>query len=375
MAAPGHTTVSVQTEVASGVLHVNAEVELDEFTLRVTLDVEPGRVVAVVGPNGAGKTTLLRAIAGLTPVTSGTVRLADTMYDDSVTDTYLPVEQRPVSFVFQDYRLFPHLSVVDNVAFGLHSRGVKRAESRDVVQHWMRRLELTELVDRRPRQLSAGQAQRVALARALASSPRVLLLDEPLAALDARTRLDVRGELRRHLTEFPGVCLLVTHDPLEALMLADDLVVLENGTITQQGPPADVARRPATDYVASLVGLNLYRGVVTSDNAVVLDTGSAVSANTSALRGEVLVAFRPSAVAVYMQPPLHGSPRNTWNGVVTNAELLTDRVRLHVAGEISAYVDVTPAAVADLRIAAGSEVWLTVKSTEIDVYPAPTAIG
>jgi len=364
MASPEHATVTAT-------LHVDAQAKLDDFNLDVALHVEPGRVVGVVGPNGAGKTTLLRTIAGLTPVSGGSIRLGDTVLDDVATDTFLPVEQRPVSLVFQDYRLFPHLSVLDNVAFPLRSRGTNRAAARDTAQHWLDRLDLTALAARKPPQLSGGQAQRVALARALAADPQVLLLDEPLAALDAQTRLDVRTELRGHLADFAGVCLLVTHDPLEALILADDLVVLETGKVTQRGTPADVARRPATAYVASLVGLNLYSGAVTGDDIVTLDGGGALSAPTHGHSGGVLVAFRPSAVAVYLDRPAHGSPRNAWPAAVRNIELLSDRVRLQVDGAISALVDITPAAVADLRLTLGAEVWVTVKSTEIDVYPAP----
>ena len=352
-------------------LHVQAEARLDDFRLQVAVDVKPGAVVCVVGPNGAGKSTLLRVIAGLTPVTTGTVRLGDRVFDDATAETFLPAEQRPVSLVFQDYRLFPHLSVLDNVAFALRSQGASKSAAREAARPWMERLDLSTLADRKPHQLSGGQAQRVALARALAAAPDVLLLDEPLAALDAQTRIDVRGELRRHLDEYTGVCLVVTHDPLEALVLADELLVLEDGRITQQGTPAEVARRPATDYVARLVGLNLYKGTVTGDNTVTLDSGAMLTAPTRGHDGSVLVAFRPSAVGVYLDAPQHGSPRNTWTGVVSSIELLTDRVRLQVTGQITAYVDVTPAAVAELRIAHGDEVSLTVKSTEIDVYPSP----
>ena len=374
MAASEHPAVTAVTAVTP-TLQVAAQAELDEFTLDVALDVPPGRVVGVVGPNGAGKTTLLRIVAGLIPASGGSIRLGDVTLDDVAADTFVPVEQRPVSLVFQDYRLFPHLSVTDNVAFGLRSRGAKRTTARDAAADWLRRLDLADLADRKPPQLSGGQAQRVALARALAADPQVLLLDEPLAALDAQTRLDVRGALRSHLADFPGVCLLVTHDPLEALILADDLVVLENGKVTQRGTPADVARRPATAYVASLVGLNHYPGEVAGTDLVTLDNGSTLSAPTAGHVGGVLVAFRPSAVAVYLDRPAHGSPRNAWTGTVDSIELLTDRVRLHVSGQLEVYVDVTPAAVADLRLAPGTVVWLTVKSTEIDVYPSPHAVN
>jgi molybdate transport system ATP-binding protein len=358
--------------VTPSALHVAATARRGDFTLTLDLDVAPGDVVGVVGPNGSGKTTLLRVIAGLTPVSGGCVRLGSDVLDDADTDGFVPAEQRPVSFVFQDYRLFPHLSVVDNVAFGLRSRGVKRAASRTSVRDLLARLDLTDLADRRPGALSGGQAQRVALARALAAAPQVLLLDEPLSALDAQTRLDVRAGLRRHLVEFTGVCLFVTHDPLEALILADRLVVLEAGGVTQQGAPADVARRPASPYVASLVGLNLYRGRSDGAGHVTLDGGEGVVVPDHSPAGPVLLTVRPAAIAIYLEQPHHGSPRNIWPGVISSIELLTDRVRVHVDGRPGAFVDVSPAAVAELRLQPGSAVWLAVKSSEIDVYPQGT---
>jgi molybdate transport system ATP-binding protein len=350
-------------------LYLDADVRVGDFALAVAAGVPAGQVLGVVGPNGAGKTTLLRAIAGLTALSGGTIRLDDRVLDNAGADIFVPTEERPVGFVFQDYRLFPHLSVLDNVAFALRSRGLRRSAARGEARAWLIRFDLMGLADRRPRQLSGGQAQRVALARALVAEPRVLLLDEPLAALDAQSRLDVRSELRQHLADFAGVCLLVTHDPLEALILADQMLVLEEGRVTQRGPTADVAARPATPYVASLVGLNFYRGRVTGADTIWLDSGASLSAPVHHLTGAVMATFRPSAAAVYLDRPAAGSPRNTWPAVVTSAELLNDRVRLRVAGMITAYVDVTAAAVAELRLAPGAEVWISLKSTEIDVYP------
>jgi molybdate transport system ATP-binding protein len=350
-------------------LHLDVEVRAGDFSLEITADVEAGQVLGVVGPNGAGKTTLLRAIAGLTAVSRGRIRLGERVLDDVAADVFVPTEHRPVGFVFQDYRLFPHLSVTDNVGFALRTRGARRADAREQTRTWLQRFDIAHLADRRPHQLSGGQAQRVALARALVASPEVLLLDEPLAALDARTRLDVRGELRQHLADFAGVCLLVTHDPLEALILADRMLVLEDGKVSQRGTTAEVAARPATPYVASLVGLNLYRGSVTGTDTVRLDNGATLTAPLHGVTGAVLLTFRPSAAAVYLERPGTGSPRNTWPAVVTNAEMLNDRVRLRVGGMIDAYVDVTAAAVAELRLAPGADVWISVKSTEIDVYP------
>ncbi|MBO0775809.1 MAG: ABC transporter ATP-binding protein, partial [Actinobacteria bacterium] len=229
------------------------------------------------------------------------------------------------------------------------------------------RLGLAELASRKPGALSGGQAQRVALGRALAGRPLLLLLDEPLSALDARTRLDVQAELRRHLEDFAGPCLLVTHDPLEALVLADRLLVLEDGRIVQEGTPAQVARRPATEYVARLVGLNLYAGRV-NGAAVELAAGGSFVVPDHGEHGDVLVSVRPSAVVVSSQPPGASSARNTWPGRVAGLTLLADRVRLDVEGCPPALVDVTPAAVADLQLGPGSPVWLAVKATDLEVY-------
>ena len=348
-------------------LVVDAEVTRGGFTLRAALTAAPGEVLAVLGPNGAGKTTLLGAVAGLAPVSTGRIVLGDAALDDADSGVFVEAANRPVGFVFQDYRLFPHLSVRDNVAFSPRARGLGRGASRAAADTWLERLGIGDLARRRPADLSGGQAQRVALARALAGDPALLLLDEPLSALDARTRLDVQTELKRHLAEFAGPCLLVTHDPLEALVLADRLLVLEHGLVVQQGTPSEVARRPATEYVARLVGLNLYAGM--ADGAhVTLEGGGSFVVPDHDERGEVLVALRPSSVVVSAHQPDHSSVRNTWPATIAGLTLLTDRVRLDVVGEPSALVDVTPAAVADLGLAAGQRVWLSAKATELEVY-------
>lgn len=349
-------------------LTVSAEVSRGDFTLAVSLDAAPGQVVGILGPNGAGKSTLLSAVAGLTPVSAGRITLAGQVMDDANTGAFVETAGRPVGYVFQNYRLFPHLTVADNVAFSPRARGTGRHAAQSAASHWLSRLGLTDLADRKPAQLSGGQAQRVALARALAGQPRLLLLDEPLSALDAGTRLDVQAELKRHLAEFAGPSLLVTHDPLEALVLADRLLVFEQGRIVQEGTPAEVARQPATEYVAKLVGLNLYAG--RADGATVaLDDGGAFVIPDRGQHGDVLVAVRPSAIVVSSQQPVAGSARNIWPARVVGLTLLADRVRLDADGRPRALVDVTPAAVAELSLATGTEVWLSVKATDLEVYP------
>ena len=356
------------THAGSGGLVVDAEVRRGSFTLAVSLTAAPGRVLGLLGPNGAGKSTLLGAVAGLTPISAGQIVLAGQVMDDADTGTFVEPAQRPVGFVFQNYRLFPHLTVAENVAFSPRARGQGRRAARSAASHWLDRLGLAGLAGRKPGQLSGGQAQRVALARALAGQPELLLLDEPLSALDAGTRLDVQAELKRHLADFAGPCLLVTHDPLEALVLADRLLVLEGGRIVQEGTPAQIARQPATDYVAKLVGLNLYAGRADGSQVTLSAGGSFVIAGQDQ-HGDVLVAVRPSAIVVSTQSPQPSSARNTWPAKITGLTLLADRVRLDLDGQPPALADVTPAAVAELSLHPGSQVWLTVKATELEVYP------
>jgi molybdate transport system ATP-binding protein len=351
---------------ADGLL-VDAGISRGGFGMRLRIAVRPGRILAVLGPNGAGKSTLLRAVAGLTPISSGQISLSGQVLDDAASGTFVEPAQRPIGMVFQDYRLFPHLRVVDNIAFAARAAGQDRTSSRRLAGEWMDRLALAELATRRPAELSGGQAQRVALARALARQPALLLLDEPLSALDARTRLEVQSELRTHLSDFAGPCLLVTHDALEALVLADELVVIEAGAVVQQGPPAQVARRPVTDYVARLVGLNLLAGHQT-DGSVTLNGGGRFVVSGPVPSGEVLVAVRPSAIVVSTDPPSGTSMRNTWSGVVRGLTQLAERVRLDVDGQPSVAADVTAAAVAELSLAPGTAVWLSVKATDLEVY-------
>jgi molybdate transport system ATP-binding protein len=355
------------TDDGSDGLAVDAEVRRGGFVLSAAFTAAPGQVLGILGPNGAGKSTLLHALAGLIPVSAGRIALAGQVLDDAGTGAFAEAAGRPVGFVFQDYRLFPYLSVLDNVAFSPRARGLSKAAARAEARHWLGRLGLSDLAGRKPSALSGGQAQRVALARALAGQPRLLLLDEPLSALDARTRLDVQTELRHHLGDFAGPCLLVTHDPLEALVLADRLLVLEDGRIVQEGTPAQAARRPATEYVAKLVGLNLYSGRANGP-AVDLTAGGSFIVPDHGQHGDVLVAVRPSAVVVSSQPPGASSARNTWPAQIVGLTLLADRVRLDAEGQPSALVDVTPAAVADLSLSPGSQVWLTVKATDLEVY-------
>ncbi len=248
----------------------------------------------------------------------------------------------------------------------MRARGTPRREARERAQAWLDRVGLAEHAALRPGALSGGQAQRVALARALATDPGLLLLDEPLAALDAATRLEVRTDLARHLAGYPGTTVLVTHDPVDAMVLADRLLVLEDGRAVQSGTPQEVARAPRTQYVARLVGLNLYRGHA-SGTSVRLDGGATLATSTP-LDGPVLVTFRPSAVALHTDRP-QGSARNVWRGRVASLEHHGQVVRIRLDADPPVLADVTTDAVADLGLRTGRDLWAAVKATEISAYP------
>ncbi|MGX1773359.1 ABC transporter ATP-binding protein [Nocardia brasiliensis] len=337
-----------------------------QFELDLRLSVAPGEVVALLGPNGAGKTTALRALAGLTPLTDGALRIGETVWD-APPQVFVPAERREVGVVFQDYLLFGHLSAVDNVAFGLRARGSRRAAARERAAQWLDRVGLTEQAQAKPRALSGGQAQRVALARALATDPALLLLDEPLAALDASTRLRVRADLAHHLADYPGHTVLVTHDPLDAMVLADRLIILEHGRVVQEGAPSEVARRPRSDYVANLVGLNLYRGRA-EGTTVELDAGGTLTVAEPGT-GPVHVAFPPTAVSLHPEQPT-GSQRNTWPVTIAGLEQHAHTIRVRLDGAPPVLADVTPATVADLRLQPGTRLWAAVKATETHTYPS-----
>lgn len=340
---------------------------LGTFDLDVDLDVDSESVVAVVGPNGAGKTTLLRALAGLIPIQRGRVVIGGTVMEDPDENIRVAPEARNIGVVFQEHRLFDNLNATENVAFGLRARGVPKRQARASAHKWLTHVGLPDLGGRRPKQMSGGQAQRVALARALAIEPSVLLLDEPLAAVDAAARAELRHLLREELVRYPGARLVVTHDPVEAAALAQELVVLEEGRITQQGPLVEVTARPRSPWVASMVGLNLLTG--TADNTTVRLENGAVIRTATASNGPTFVAIRPNAITLHRHPP-ESSARNLWAGQAGELHLAGDRARLRITGQVPLVAEVTPASVAELRLAEGGPIWASVKATDVDTYPA-----
>lgn len=342
---------------------LHLDVRLHARDLDVALHVADGETVALLGPNGAGKSTTLDLLCGLLEPDEGRVELDGRLLAGD--GAWVPPHERRVALLAQEPLLLPHLSARQNVAFGPRSQGVGRREASDRAQGLLDALGVGDLAGRRPAALSGGQAQRVAVARALAAEPRLLLLDEPLAALDVTAAPQVRGLLREVLTGRTAV--VVTHDPLDALALADRVVVLESGRVVESGPTRDVLARPRSEFAARVAGLDLLAGTV---HGGAVHTGDVVVEGVApepVAEGERAVAvFRPASVAVHRERP-GGSPRNAWPAVVTELEPRGDLVRVR-AGEVAA--DVTLAAVADLGLAPGDGVWLVVKASEVAIHPA-----
>jgi molybdate transport system ATP-binding protein len=334
--------------------------------LDASFEVGPGQTVALLGENGAGKSTLLSVAAGLLRPDGGRVLVDDEAVLDTASGVDLAPHRRGIALLAQDALLFPHLSVLENVAFGPRSAGVPRREAYVRARHWLAEVGAGELAQRRPNELSGGQAQRVAVARALAADPRLLLLDEPLASLDVEVAPALRQTLRRVLADRTAV--IVTHDVLDALLLADRIVVLENGRVVEDGDTRAVLTRPRSRFAARLAGVNLLPGVWTGDHVVLDEGGGAlygIAAEPLPEPGDRVVAtFRPHAVAVYRDLP-RGSPRNSFGVRIDELEPLGDLVRLRTE-QLSA--DVTLQAVADLDLTPGTWATFSVKATEIEVY-------
>lgn len=336
---------------------------LAERDVEVSLSVAAGETLAVLGPNGSGKSTVLGVTAGLLTPDSGRVSVGEAVLTDTAAGVRVPPHARRTALLGQEPLLFPHLSALENVAFGPRSAGVPRADARAAAQRWLDDVGVGELSGRRPAQLSGGQAQRVAVARALAAEPSLLLLDEPMAALDVAVLPALRQTLRRVLAD--RTVVVVTHDPLDALLLADRVVVLTGGRVVEEGPSAEVLSRPRSPFAARLAGLNLVRGT--------WDGGAVVSPEGLRVHGQVtgaapyagaVATFRPAAVAVYPEH-VDGSPRNAFDVTVTELEPLADLVRVH-AGPLHA--DVTVQAAAELALDVGHRVTFAVKATEVAVY-------
>jgi molybdate transport system ATP-binding protein len=338
-------------------LSADFRLALRAFELRLELEVE--RTVALVGPSGAGKSSALRVIAGLARPEAGRVELGEEAWVDVERGLFRAPEERRVGFVFQEYALFPHLSVRQNVAFA----GRERADE------LLERFRISHLAAARPRELSGGERQRVALARALARDPSVLLLDEPLAALDAHTKAEVRVELEELLRGFGLPTLIVTHDYEDAVAVAETVGVLVEGRLRQLGSPDELVARPADPFVASFTGANLLRGRAERlDDGLTrirLHTGE-VLYSTDEARGEVGVVVYPWDVVVGRAQVEDGSALNLIGGEVASLVQVGNRVRVRI-GAITA--EVTPASVEKLGLARGGTAYASFKATGTRLVP------
>ena len=339
---------------------------LAERHFDLELQMQPGETVAVLGPNGAGKSTLLNILAGLLRPDAGRAELDGRVLFEvgPGKGRWTPPQVRGISMLAQDADLFPHLSALENVAFGPRSKGARKAKAHELAEHWLAEVDALELAARKPSQLSGGQAQRVAIARALASDPKLLLLDEPLAALDIAVAPAIRRTLLRVLKA--RTAIIVTHDILDALTLADRVIVLADGHIIEQGPARDTLERPRTAFTAGLAALNLLTGVRTADG-MVTDSGVRVVSTvaTDAAPGvPVAAAIRPTAVRVSTEP-VGGSGANRFVAAILDLEPRGDIVRVR-SELISA--DLHPAAVADAGLTTGMTIEYAFEADAVTIY-------
>jgi molybdate transport system ATP-binding protein len=349
------------------VLEADIRLRLSRLNLDATFTVAAGEVLALLGPNGSGKSTTLRALVGLLPLSGGRVVLDGTVLEDPARRVRIAPEKRPIALMFQDYLLFPHMSALENVAFGLRCRGTDKKTAREKAAAALARLGLDEVVEAKPGAMSGGQQQRVAMARALVTDPRLLLLDEPLAALDVSIKTNVRRLLRDVLSKSNAANVLVTHDLLDAVALGDRMIVIENGEVVQTGTPAEVTARPRSPYVADLTGVNLLRGTVRG-TLLELDGGGQLSC-AAATAGPVFAVIAPARVSVSRHRP-ERQEENTWPGQISAVDLMGDRVRVRIDGTPAITAEVQPAVVDELKLDDGGGIWASVSPSDISVYPS-----
>ncbi|CAN5631918.1 ATP-binding cassette domain-containing protein [soil metagenome] len=351
-------------------LSLRARVEHRDAEFDLTLD--DGDVLAVLGPNGAGKSTLLSLIAGLLRPDDGRISLGDTVITDTETGVFVPPHARDIAMLAQQALLFPHMTVAANVGYAPRCKGHSRSDALAVAGKWLQAVDAEHLAHRRPAQLSGGQAQRVAVARALAAEPRLLLLDEPMAALDVTAAPAVRRLLRDILRKDRRTAVIVTHDLLDALAIANKMVIIENGRIVERGPVRDILTSPRSEFAARIAGVNLISGVVTEPGVIRTSWGAIVS-GTGEIDGAAVALFQPAAVSVHLDPP-HGSPRNVIPVTIAEMDINGTTVRLRSTdqpdGSTGLAADITAAAAADLDIAPGHEVYFVVKAHEVQLLPA-----
>ncbi|SDH97216.1 molybdate transport system ATP-binding protein [Agrococcus jejuensis] len=364
--------------MTAAALDAHVVVARREFTLDAAIRVDAGEVVAVMGPSGAGKSTLLGALAGLVRPTGGRIRLGDAVLDDGTRRGHVAPMHRGVVLLGQDPRLFPHLTALENVAFALHVGGSRGARARADAATWLERVGLGGAGDRRPDRLSGGQQQRVALARALAAAPQALLLDEPLTSLDPETAADIRSVLAEQVRATGSTTVVVTHDAIDAVTLADRLVVVEGGRIVQQGAVRVVLGAPATRFAAAIAGVNRLEGVArgggwaSAAGDVALPAVDGARVDAAVQEGQPLVAvFAPSAVDVRTRVDASADDASAWPARVARLEATLGGVRVVADAHgqlVSAELAVSHAA--DLGLAPGVAVTLSVDPRAVRLLAA-----
>jgi molybdate transport system ATP-binding protein len=339
------------------VLRVEVRTRLGRLALDLEVEARAGECVAIAGPSGAGKTSVLRAAAGLLKPERGVVRCGERTWLDTARGIDMPPERRRCGYVFQDYALFPHMSVWRNVAYPMNA--ATRAERRRRAHELLERLGMAAHADARPGTLSGGERQRVALARAIARRPDALLLDEPLSALDARTRSSAGRELAAVLRETEVPALLVTHDFAEAAQLADRVAVVDRGRIVQEGSAGDLAAAPGTAFVADFTGAVVLTGRARRGGdgltLVELDGGGTV-ASTDRAEGPVAASVHPWEVAIEPPDEAHGSAQNRLAAEVVSVTEIGNRVRVGLLAGQPIAAEVTRPAVRDLHLRPGARV-------------------
>jgi molybdate transport system ATP-binding protein len=385
-------------------LDVHLNTHLNTFHLQVDFRIEAGKTLVLLGESGAGKSTVLRLLAGLLQPDSGSICLNETVYCDTARRIVVPPQERSYGYVFQDYVLFPHLTVFENVAFGLRAQHLSRLEIRTRVRDALACVQLSGLEQRHPSQLSGGQQQRVALARAVVLAPQLLLLDEPLAALDVQTRREVRHTLRQLLSALAVTTVMVTHHYLDALFFGDQILVLDHGYVIQQGGQQELREQPRSSYVAELAGVNFFRGRIIgyeSDTTCRIRIGHTVGGEGHEVRqiypDEVIASLRetdpleqklapgteanvvidPRSITLHTAPP-EGSARNLLRGEIVHILYLAGstghddgRVRISLSlepGNLPLTAEITETSAIRMHLAKGQHIYATFKATEASVY-------
>jgi molybdopterin-binding protein len=340
-------------------------VDLGQFLLQdVNLDIEEGEYFVVLGPTGAGKTVLLEAIAGLYPVRSGRIWLDD----EEITG--LGPERRGIGFAYQDYALFPHLSVRDNVGFGLRQRGHRKGEIRTRVDELAELIGISRLLDRRPGTLSGGESQKVVLARALATRPRLLLLDEPLSAMDPLTREELQRELRGIHERFRITTVHVTHDFEEAIAMGDRIAVLGEGRVVQVGTAEEVFRRPNSEFVARFsLAQNIFMvKVEEGQNGLgIISFGDTRISTSSERRGALHASLRPEDILISTEP-LHSSALNSLPGTISEVSDRGSTVYLTVSVPPDFVCLITRRSFEEMELRRGMQVFITFKASAVHIF-------